>query len=162
MRGLLILAVAVVFANAASHAADLDAIAHTHDGDLAAIASQLPNDHPIGTRAIVTLVSLKRALELHEPMVSTFIVDYAPGGSAVLHRLPADGYVLVHVLAGAVRARAWDAGVGTYHAGETWIEPALANDISTKNASNAEPARALVVLITNHDAIPEMADSDGE
>jgi len=155
MRYLLVVTFSLALMHAGAHAADVDAIAHTHDGDLAAIASQLPQDHPVGTKAIVKLVSLKRALHLHEPIVSTFIVEYAPGGSAVLHRVSDSGYVLVHVLEGAIRARAWDAGVGTYHTGETWVEPALASDISTKNASAAEPARALVVLITKDDGIAE-------
>jgi hypothetical protein len=159
MRRMLVLAFGLAIMTASSHAADLDAIAHTHDGDLAAIASQLPADHPVGTKATIKLVSLKRAPNLHEPIVSTFIVDYAPGGSAVLHRVPDAGYVLVHVLAGAIRARAWDTGVGTYHTGETWIEPAFASDISTKNASSAEPARALVMLVTNDDAV---AEAEGE
>jgi hypothetical protein len=39
--------------------------------------------------------------------------------------------------------------MGTYRSGQTWVEPAVANDITTKNASAVEPARALVVLITN-------------
>jgi quercetin dioxygenase-like cupin family protein len=122
--------------------------ASTHDGDLAAIGSLLPADHPEGIKATVKLVSLKRAESLHDPILSTFLIDYAPGGSAVLHRAPASGYVLVHVLSGAIRAQAWGAGVGTYRAGETWTEPAFADDIASKNASNDAPARALVVLVT--------------
>jgi hypothetical protein len=48
--------------------------------------------------------------------------------------------------------------MGTYHAGETWIEPAFA-DVTAKNASALEPARALVVQITNDAVSPEL---DGE
>jgi quercetin dioxygenase-like cupin family protein len=120
-----------------------------HDGDSAAVISKLLPDHPVGTKAIVTLVSLERVLHLDDPFLSTFVVDYLPGGSAVLHRSPTAGYVVVHVLSGAIRAQAWEAGMGTYRAGQTWIEPAVANDITTKNASAAEPARALVVVIAN-------------
>jgi hypothetical protein len=39
--------------------------------------------------------------------------------------------------------------MGTYRSGQTWVEPAVANNIITKNASAVEPARALVVVITN-------------
>jgi quercetin dioxygenase-like cupin family protein len=120
---------------------------------------QLPADHPIGTKATVTVVSLKRVLGMHEPRLSTFLVDYLPNGSAVLHRSSTSGYVVVHVLSGAVLAQAWNAGMGTYRAGETWIEPAFADNVTTKNASALEPARALVVLITNDAASPEL---DGE
>jgi len=49
--------------------------------------------------------------------------------------------------------------MGTYRASETWLEPAFADDIITKNASALQPARALLVLITNDAALPE---PDGE
>jgi quercetin dioxygenase-like cupin family protein len=113
---------------------------------------------PVGTKATVTLISLKRALHPDEPSLSTFIVDYLPGGSAVLHRSPSAGYILVHVLSGTIRAQAWEAGMGTYRSGQTWVEPAVANDITTKNASAVEPARALVVLITNETSVLEPKD----
>src|SRR5215472_5052482 len=155
MRRVLLTAASLLALTRISAAADPDIIASTHDGDLAAIRSLLPADHPEGTKATVTLVSLKRAPSLHDPILSTFLIDYAPGGSTVLHSAPASGYVLVHVLSGAIRARAWGAGLGTYRAGQTWVEPAFANDIASKNASNDEPARALVVLVTSDDAPPE-------
>ena len=66
----------------------------------------------------------------------------------VLHGAPSPGYVLVHVLSGAVTAWAWEAEVGIYRRGETWAEPAFAYDIATRNASAHEPAEELVVLIT--------------
>jgi hypothetical protein len=39
--------------------------------------------------------------------------------------------------------------MGTCRSGHTWVEPAGANDITARNASAVEPARALVGLITN-------------
>jgi quercetin dioxygenase-like cupin family protein len=149
MRSLLVMAASLLVTTGGSTAADPDIIGGMHDGDSAAVISELLRDHPVGTKAIVTLVSLERVLHLNEPFLSTFVVDYLPGGSAVLHRSPTAGYVVVHVLSGAIRAQAWEAGMGTYRAGQTWIEPAVANDITTRNASAAEPARALVVVITN-------------
>jgi quercetin dioxygenase-like cupin family protein len=67
----------------------------------------------------------------------------------MLHRVPSSGYVLVYLLSGTIRASAWQAGVGIYHVGETWVEPAFANSISAANASTEVPARALVVLVTD-------------
>jgi quercetin dioxygenase-like cupin family protein len=154
MRSLLVTAVSLLVTTGTSSAADLDLGADMHDGDLACIIYELPADHPMGKKAAVTLVSLKRVLHLDEPILSTFIVDYLPGGSAVLHRSPIAGYVLVHVLSGAIRAQAWEAGMGTYRSGQTWVVPAFANNITTKNASMVEPARALVVLITNDPGSP--------
>jgi hypothetical protein len=43
-------------------------------------------------------------------------------------------------------------------ASQTWVAPAFANNISTENASTAEPARAFVVLITNDTGSPELED----
>jgi quercetin dioxygenase-like cupin family protein len=160
MRRVLLTAASLLALTTMSAAADPDIIASTHDGDLAAIRSLLPADHPEGVKATVTLVSVKRAPQLHDPMLSTFLIDYAPGGSAVLHRRPASGYVLVHVLSGAIRAQAWGAGVGTYRAGQTWTEPAFADDIASKNASADQPARALVMLLTSDDGPRELVASD--
>jgi quercetin dioxygenase-like cupin family protein len=109
----------------------------------------LPADHPLGFGATVTPLSLERTTRLDDPTISTFLVDYAPGASAMLHRTPTSGYVLVYVLSGTIRASAWQAGLGTYHTGEIWIEPAFANSIATANASPRESARALVVLVTD-------------
>ena len=149
MRSLLLTAVSLLLTTGVSSAADPDIIAGVHDGHLAAIISELSPDHPVGIEATVTLVSLKRMFHLDDPFLSTFIVDYLPGGSAVLHRSPTAGYVVVHVLSGTIQAQAWDAGMGTYRSGQTWVEPAVANNIITKNASAVEPARALVVVITH-------------
>jgi quercetin dioxygenase-like cupin family protein len=152
-------AVSLLLTIGVSNAGNPDIISGMHDEDLAAIISELPPDHPVGTtKATVTLISLKRALHPDEPSLSTFIVDYLPGGSAVLHRSPSAGYILVHVLSGTIRAQAWEAGMGTYRSGQTWVEPAVANDITTKNASAVEPARALVVLITNETSFLEPKD----
>jgi hypothetical protein len=62
--------------------------------------------------------------------------------------MPSSGYVLVYVLSGTIRASAWHAGLGTYRAGETWVEPAFAYSISAKNPSAHEWARTLVLLFT--------------
>ncbi len=110
-----------------------------------------------GSKVVVTAIAMKRMQGLRDPTLSTFIIDYPPGGSAMLHHPSTAGYVLVHVLSGAVAAEAWQAGMGVYRAGETWVEPAFANDIASRNASAAEPARALVVLVTE-----EVAADDGD
>jgi quercetin dioxygenase-like cupin family protein len=112
------------------------------------ILDRLPDDHPIGLGTIITPVSVERAKRLNDASLSTFLVDGPPGASAMLHRMPSSGYVLVHVLSGTIRASAWHAGVGTYHTGETWVEPAFAYSIAIANSSDQQSARALVVLVT--------------
>ena len=151
MRRVLLTAASLLGLTLVPAGADPVTIASTHGGDLAAVRALLPADHPEGVKATVTLVSLKRAPYMHDPMLSTFIVDYEPGGLAVLHRRPASGYVLVHVLSGAIQAQAWGASVGTYREGQSWVYPAFAYNITGKNASTEKPARALVVLVTSND-----------
>jgi hypothetical protein len=110
--------------------------------------SVLPADHPTGPGAIITRVFVNRATNLPGSRLSTFVVDYPPSGSAVLHRMPSTGYVLIYVLSGTIRASAWHAGVGIYRAGEMWVEPAFAYDVAAKNPSPYESARTLVVVVT--------------
>ena len=112
------------------------------------VVDRLPGDHPIGVGAIISPVSIERAKNLNDVTLSTFLVDYPPGASAMLHRMPSPGYVLVHVLSGTIRASAWHAGVGIYHTGETWVQPAFAYSIATENSSAQQSARALVILVT--------------
>ena len=110
--------------------------------------SVLPADHPARPEAIITRVNAMRATGLDAPTLSTFVVDYLPGGSAVLHRMPSSGYVLVYMLSGTIRASAWHAGVGTYRAGEMSVEPAFAHDIAARDQGPDESARTLVVVVT--------------
>ena len=114
-----------------------------------------PADHPAGPGAIITRINTMRATGLDDPTLSTFVVDYPPWGSVVLHRKPSSGYVLVYVLSGTIRASAWHAGVGIYRAGEMWLEPTFAYEIAAKNPSPDESARTLVVLVTG----PQEPDS---
>ena len=156
MRRVLFTAASLLGLTGVSAAADPVTIAGTNDRDLAAIRSLLPADHPEGVKPTVTLVSLKRAPYVHDPRLATFIVDYEPGGSAVLQRTPTSGYVLVHVLSGAIWAQAWGAGLGTYREGQSWVLPAFAYNITGENASTDKPARALVVLVTSNDGSPSI------
>jgi quercetin dioxygenase-like cupin family protein len=131
------------------------AMAHGAAGEVESLSqpdtafSALPADHPAGPAAIITRLNTERATGLDDPTLSTFVVDYPPGASAILHRMPSSGHVLVYVLSGTIHASAWHAGVGIYRAGEMWVEPAFAYDIAAENPSPDESARTLVVLVTN-------------
>ena len=146
-----ILRTLVAAASAFGIVAISDDVAGATSGDSirdVSVVGQLPDDHPTGVGAIITPVSVKRAKNLDDATLSTVLVDFPPGASAVLHHMPSSGYVLVHVLSGTIRASAWHADVGTYHTGETWIEPAFASSIATANSSSQQSARALVILVT--------------
>lgn len=142
---------ALLAMTAISNAAGLettDEIKSAHTVGSAALGPLLPGDGLQGSGATVTPVSLKAASQLHDFALSTFIVDCTPGGSTVLQRAPSSGYVLVHVVSGTIRASAWNASVGTFRAGETWVEPAFASNITMTNASPTESARTFVVQVT--------------
>jgi hypothetical protein len=72
IRTLLVSAVSLLVTTGVSSAADPDIISGMHGGDLATIISELPPDHPVGTKATVTLVSLKRALRGCLPIIGYF------------------------------------------------------------------------------------------
>jgi quercetin dioxygenase-like cupin family protein len=127
----------------------LDVPISGRDPHSATVLSRLPTGQPQGNGATVSLESRAWAPGLQEPTISTFTLTLAPGGSAILHRTPSPGYVLVHVLSGAIEAQAWHARLGTYRASATWAAPALANDITAVNASASEPARAFVLVVAN-------------
>jgi hypothetical protein len=80
----------------------------------------------------------------------------ARAGLSTAHCLP--GYV-VHVLSGVIHVQAWRAGLGNYRAGETWVEPAFAYDITVANASATAPARAFVV-VTGDDKSERLENTD--
>ncbi|WP_152535849.1 hypothetical protein [Bradyrhizobium sp. Ai1a-2] len=119
----------------------------SHAEALSGICSQT-SDQPVGLGASVTPLFPKHSIERHDLSLSTFLVDYPPGASAMLHCKPSSGYVLVYVLSGELHALAWHAGIGVYRAGRTWVEPAFAYNIAAANASDQKSAQALVVLVT--------------
>jgi quercetin dioxygenase-like cupin family protein len=148
MRRLVGTALSLVAVTATSTAAPLDVAMSGQAWLLGAVMPPPGAHHSQGKGPTVTRVSSARAQGLHEPTVSAFTVELAPGGSAILHGAPSSaGYVVEHVLSGAIHARAWRAGLGNYRAGETWFEPAFASDITAENASATEPARAFVVVV---------------
>lgn len=156
--GRLIAAASILLAAAAiPKAVALDIARDRRGQNLNAVLTSLPADHPEGRGATVTLVSLQPATRGYEVTFSAYVVDFAPGSSAMLHRAPARGHVMVHVLSGAVRALAWHAQLGTYRAGETWTAPAIASNIMAMNASTSETARALVVQTTSE---PNASEAD--
>jgi len=159
MRRLVVTALSLVAKTAMSGATLFD-VATGGPWPLGAFMRELGADRPCGNGATVTFESSVRAQGLHEPTLSAFTVDLAPGGSAILHGTPSSGYVLVHVLSGAIYARAWRAGLGTYRAGETWVEPAFAYEITAANVSATEPARAFVVVAVPYRERDEKKDGD--
>lgn len=76
------------------------------------------------------------------------IVDFPPGARAVPHR-HGEAFLYAYVLDGTVRSQIDDKPVSTYRQGENWVEPPGAHHVLTENTSQTEPARLLVVFISN-------------
>ncbi len=73
-----------------------------------------------------------------------------PGETVPSHRHA--GSVFVYVIDGAVRSQIDDGPVVLYHAGDGWFEPEGVVHTLAQNASDAEPARLLLVLVGPPDA----------
>lgn len=76
------------------------------------------------------------------------VVDFAPGARAVPHR-HGQAFVYAYVLEGSVRSRLDDEPVKTYRKGENWVEPPGSHHVLADNPSRTEPAKLLVVFISN-------------
>jgi quercetin dioxygenase-like cupin family protein len=76
------------------------------------------------------------------------IVTFPPGARAVPHR-HGEAFVYAYVLDGAVASRLDHEPTRTYHEGENWVEQPGAHHVLTANTSRREPAKLLVVFISN-------------
>lgn len=75
-------------------------------------------------------------------------VDFPPAARAVPHR-HGEAFVYAYVLEGTVRSQLAGESVRTYHQGENWVEEPGAHHLLTENTSKTEPAKLLVIFITN-------------
>lgn len=76
------------------------------------------------------------------------IVEFPPGARATPHR-HGDAFIYAYVLEGTVRSQVDDEPVRAYHRGENWVEQPGAHHVLTENTSPTEPARLLVVFVSN-------------
>ena len=76
------------------------------------------------------------------------VVSFPPGARAVPHR-HGEAFVYAYVLEGSVRSAVDDNPVTTYRAGENWVEQPGAHHPVTENASDTDPAKLLVVFVSN-------------
>jgi quercetin dioxygenase-like cupin family protein len=76
------------------------------------------------------------------------IVEFPPGARAVPHR-HGEAFVYAYVLDGTVASKLDGAARRTYHQGDNWVEQPGAHHLLTENTSRTEPAKLLVVFISN-------------
>ncbi|WP_223190657.1 cupin domain-containing protein [Nonomuraea terrae] len=76
------------------------------------------------------------------------IVDFPPAGRAAPHR-HGSAFLYAYVLEGSVRSRLDDEPARTYRQGEDWVEKPGAHHVLAENTSKTEPAKLLVVFISD-------------
>jgi quercetin dioxygenase-like cupin family protein len=92
-------------------------------------------------------VLMKQSLADMAGKVATVLtVDYAPGAASDPHVHP--GLVFAYVLEGAVVSQLDGGEPITYTKGQSWYESPKKPHIVSKNASKTEPAKLLVLLLS--------------
>lgn len=84
-------------------------------------------------------------LTLHDWVVTTVEVNYAPGGSSTAHRHP--GLTFAYVLEGEIVSKVGDEPEKTYATGQMWMETPGQLHAVSRNASTTKPARLLAILL---------------
>jgi quercetin dioxygenase-like cupin family protein len=82
-------------------------------------------------------------------VLTSVVVEYAPGGKSASHHHAPSAFIYAYVLSGAIRSQVDDEPVKIYHAGENWFEQPGAHHKISENASATEPARLLAVFVVD-------------
>ena len=77
------------------------------------------------------------------------IVNYAPGQASFGHAHP--GSVIAYVLEGAMVSQVKGEEPVTYKTGDSWYESPGIPHVVSRNASNTEPAKLLVWMLSNEE-----------
>jgi quercetin dioxygenase-like cupin family protein len=114
---------------------------------LLALPAQADNGKD-GKEAVVVLQ--KRTLpDAPGKKVMVVVVNYAPGQASFGHAHP--GSVVAYVLEGAVVSQVKGEEPVTYKTGDSWYESPRIPHVVSRNASNTEPAKLLVWMLSNEE-----------
>ena len=91
-------------------------------------------------------VLMKQRLADMADKATVLTVDYAPGAASDSHVHP--GSVFAYVLEGTVVTQLEDGKLMTYTKGQSWYEPPKKPHLVSKNGSRTEPAKLLVILLS--------------
>ncbi|SDY85275.1 Cupin domain protein [Saccharopolyspora shandongensis] len=75
------------------------------------------------------------------------VVDFPPGARALPHQ-HGETFVYAYVLEGTVNSKL-DDNPASYRQGQNWVEQPGAHHVLTENTSRTEPAKLLVVFVSN-------------
>jgi quercetin dioxygenase-like cupin family protein len=128
-------------------------------GSAAAVACASTGEPSTKASAPATVISaqpsesllplLERTLpNVHGKSFTAAVVAFPPGARAVPHQ-HGDAFVYAYVLEGSVWSKLAGEPTRTYHQGQNWVEQPGARHLLTENTSRTEPARLLVVFISD-------------
>jgi quercetin dioxygenase-like cupin family protein len=83
-------------------------------------------------------------------VISIAQLEYEPGGASEAHRHP--GHTFVYVLEGALVGQVDDGPVKTYKPGQMFYEPPMHLHAVSRNASQTEPVKFLVIRVAEKGA----------
>ncbi|WP_329530434.1 cupin domain-containing protein [Streptomyces sp. NBC_01450] len=149
----------VLRALAAGMVAATAAVAPTAEGATAS-GIERPTPRPAQTTSpseTVRLLIEKALPNVPGKTFTTAIVDFPPSARAAPHR-HGNAFVYAYVLEGRVLSRLANEPVHTYHTGESWVEPPGAHHLLTENVSKSEPAKLLVVFVSDTGAPIKIPD----
>lgn len=93
-----------------------------------------------------SILMKQRLADVAGKEVTVLTVDYAPGGTSESHVHP--GSVVAYVLEGVVVSQLEGEAPITYTQGQSWYESPKTPHVMSKNASQTEPAKLLVFLLS--------------
>ncbi|MEU6608711.1 cupin domain-containing protein [Streptomyces shenzhenensis] len=136
------------------------AAGHLAAATLTAATACSNSSQPVHAKVPATAEASTRPSDIFKPLLQqtlpnakgkTFtsaVVDFPPNARALPHR-HGQAFVYAYVLEGTVRSKLDDKPVTTYHQGENWVEQPGAHHVLTENTSRTEPAKLLVVFVSN-------------
>lgn len=83
-------------------------------------------------------------------------VTYPPGGKSKSHRH--DAFVFAYVISGHVRSQVEGEALHVYGPGESWTEKPGSHHVVSENASEAEPASFIAILVSDAGKSPKTDD----
>ncbi|MGE0644445.1 MAG: cupin domain-containing protein [Nitrospira sp.] len=101
---------------------------------------------PVRAEDTVSVLMKQTLADAVGKQVTVLTVDYAPGAASEPHVHP--GSVFVYVLEGAVVSESKGEKPMTYAKGQSWYESPKKPHVVSKNASTTEPAKLLVLLLS--------------
>jgi quercetin dioxygenase-like cupin family protein len=101
---------------------------------------------PVLAEDAVSVLMKQSLADMAGKVATVLTVDYPPGAASGPHVHP--GSVFAYVLEGAVVSQLDDGEPITYTKGQSWYESPKKPHIVSKNASKTEPAKLLVLLLS--------------